>query len=148
NISIDEIKNCNKMSDIATKTNRLIIRNSIGVDLEKYNNIRFKSFENEAGKAVLEDKLNTFNKDLDFVWSVLSKTYSPECILVLHYSKDDNGLEELLNYIKRFVNPDKDTIKEIQQIKNDREERTKKILESIENRKREITKIDTKPNEI
>ena len=130
-VLIEDIKNCNDISEIATKTNRLIIKNSIGVDLEKYNYSKFKSFENEIGKAILEVNLNTFNNDLDFVWSVISKNYSPECFVVLHYSKEDNGLEELLKYIKRFTNPDEDTKAEIQRIKNDREERTKKFLNRI-----------------
>ncbi len=141
NVSIEEIRGCNDITEIATKTNKLIIKNSTGVNLERFNYTKFKSFEEEVGKNILEQKLNTFNEDLDFVWSVISKNYSPQCIVVLHYSKENNGLEELVKYIKRFVNPDKITIKELAKIKKNKEERMQKFLERMNTNTKSI-----KPN--
>ncbi|KUG13655.1 hypothetical protein [Elizabethkingia miricola] len=99
--------------------------------MERFNYTKFKRFEEEVGKSILEQNLNTFNEDLDFVWSVISKNYSPQCVVVLHYSKENNGLEELVKYIKQFVNPDKNTIKELAKIKKNKEERMQKFLERM-----------------
>ncbi len=90
------------------------MKNKAGVDLENYNNSVFQKFIEEIGKEKLQTNLNSFNKDLDFVMSVIAQHYCPTSLIVIHYSEENNGLEDLFRYINRVINPDKEVIELIE----------------------------------
>lgn len=124
---ISDIKNSNNIEDIATEENCLVIKNKIGIDLFNYNRETFERFSNEIGKDELSSQLNTFNTDLDFVFSVISQHYAPTCFVVLHYSKENNGLKKLFNYIEKYINPDKEVLNMIEKNKEESERRFKEF---------------------
>jgi len=136
NSSIDSIKQSDNIEEIATKESCLVIKNKAGVDLENYNLSIFHNFVNEFGREKLQKKLNTFNKDLDFVLSVIAKHYSPTCFVVVHYSKENNGLENLFKYIDRVIKPDKEIFELIEKEHEESEKRLKQLKERmVEKRK-------------
>ncbi|MES2829214.1 MAG: hypothetical protein V4687_13715 [Bacteroidota bacterium] len=112
---IETIKGAQNIEDISDKAPFLIIKNKPGIDLETYNNQIFQAFIDEYGKEKLEKHLFSFNKDVDFVMSVMAKEYCPRAIAVIHYSKEENGLEQFFTYIDRVFNPDEEIIALIKQ---------------------------------
>jgi len=135
NSSIDLIKKSDNLEEIATKENCLVIKNNAGVDLENYNLSIYQKFINEFGREKLEKKLNTFNKDLDFVMSVIAKHYCPSCLVVIHYSKENNGLIDFFDYIDRVIKPDKEIFEMIEKEAERMQERLKSLEEKLKKRK-------------
>ncbi|KAB8154327.1 hypothetical protein EZY14_007780 [Kordia sp. TARA_039_SRF] len=136
NSSIDSIKQSGDIEEIATKENCLVIKNKAGVDLENYNLLIFQNFVNEFGKEKLQKKLNSFNKDLDFVLSVIAKHYCPTCFVVVHYSKENNGLENFFSYIDRVIKPDKEIFELIEKNYEESQERLKKLKEKMDEKRK------------
>jgi hypothetical protein len=116
---IETIKKAENIEDISEKAPFLIVKNKIGIDLESYNNHIFQAFINEYGKEKLEKHLFSFNKDVDFVMSVIAKNHCPSCIAVIHYSKEENGLEQFFDYIDRVFSPDQEILDLIKKKKED-----------------------------
>lgn len=131
NVTIDSIKNSIEIEDIATNEKCLVIKNNIGVDLEKYNLSVFERFVNEIGKDKLLKKLNSFNKDLEFVLSVIAKNYSPQCLIVIHYSKTKNGFDDLIEYLKKYINPSEEILDAIKAKEEEMNERLKLLRQQI-----------------
>jgi hypothetical protein len=131
NVTIDKIKNSTEIEEIATNQKCLVIKNNIGVDLEKYNLSVFQDFVSEIGKDKLSEKLNSFNKDLEFVLSVIAKNYCPQCLIVIHYSKIKNGFDDLISYLKKYMNPDKEVLDAIKQKEEEMNERLKILTQKM-----------------
>lgn len=103
NVTIDLIKSTEDILEIATKEDCLTIDVSIGKDLERHNNKIFKNFITKYGVDTLESKLNSFNKDVEFVFDVLASTFSPRSILVVNHSIDSSGFEKIFKFMDEIV---------------------------------------------
>lgn len=119
---IRDIKDNGNIEDIAINEQCLIIKQPTGVDLERYNKKVFQDFLVEVGRERLQSKLNSFNKDLDFVFSVISKHYSPTCFVVIHHSEDNKGFDHFFDYVDNVINPSKEVknLIEMQRIEQDK----------------------------
>lgn len=122
NITINQIKNCEDIELIASNEDCIIFESNIGSHLENYNLQKFADFTNTYGRKKLEKHLNSFNTDLDFVFSVIAKNYSPSAIAIIHFSNDNIGINKLFDFLNEVVTPTNKTL--------DREkERQKRIKE-------------------
>jgi len=107
---IDTIKATEKIEEVSEIASYLVVKSKPGIALETYNNRIFKSFIDEHGKENLEKRLHSFNKDLEFVMTVIAKEYCPSSIVVIHYSKERNGFEDFFNYIDNVLYPNEETV--------------------------------------
>lgn len=110
-LTINELKNSQSLDEVASKADLLILQNSTSIELEKYNQKAFGRFVAEHGKKWLEEKLNSFNKDLDHVLSVIASYYSPKAFLILNHN--DKSYEKLFDYINEVIFPSDKTLKKI-----------------------------------
>ena len=107
-VDIDRIKLADDIEEISTNETCVVVKSPAGIDLETYNNTIFNNFITENERETLNKYLNSFNKEIDFVTSVIARNYSPSCILVVHYSKENNGLDQFFDFIDRVFNPDQE----------------------------------------
>lgn len=108
NTSIDQIKSADKVEDISTQEDILIIKTKPSIELEQHTYSTIQSLINSHNRELFEKKLNSFNEDLDFVVSVIAQHYSPKCIVVLQHSKDNKGLNKLFSFLDRIIEPDQE----------------------------------------
>jgi hypothetical protein len=135
NITIDKIKNSNDIEEIATNQKCLVIKNNVGVDLEKYNLSVFQNFVREIGESKLRTKLNSSKENLEFVLSIIAKNYCPQCLIVIHYSKTKNGFDELIAYLKKYIDPDKEVLDAIKEKEEEMNKRLKVITQKMKKNK-------------
>lgn len=131
NVTIEMIKETDKLSEIATEEDCLIIDSKIGKDLERHNKGVFTNFINEYGKNNLNKKLKSFNDDIDFLTDVISSNYAPQAILVLKHTPDNIAFKKLFQLIKEVINPSKKTIEYFKQENKRITEIAKKIQNTI-----------------
>lgn len=139
NITLEEIKKVNTISDIATKEECLVLKNNIGRDLEKYNFDKFIHFIKKYGRAKLNKKLNSFNDDIVFVSSVIAKYYCPQAVAIIHFSDSNAGFQRLFNFINEVVEPTEKTFKRMKE-RQKRLDLINKTLETIKTKSKDISK--------
>lgn len=127
NIKISELKKAKNIEDVAVKTDCLILNGNIGTDLENYNLSKFVDFINQRGKAFLEQNLNSFNKDISFVFSVIAKHYCPQAIVIIHHSDANSGFDKLFDYLNEVITPTKKTFERIKEKEKRLEELRKEM---------------------
>lgn len=116
-ISIKEIKSSDNIEDIAKEEDFLILNNSIWKELEQFNTNKLLQLTSMFSNKEIEEKLNTFNDDYDFVASTIAKNYAPKWILVMHY-KDHESLKRLFKYLDEVANPTEITMKREEEKQN------------------------------
>ncbi len=129
-IDIDKIKSSENIEEISDNHDCLVLANSIGSHLNKYNQGNFNELKDSIGSNTLTGKLNSFTDAIDHLFSVIASHYCPEAIVVIHYSKDNNGFDTLFEYVDRLINPPSDLLKKIQEQK----QRIEKSVKDFEDR--------------
>jgi hypothetical protein len=129
NVTIEQIKQSNDLSDVSTEAECLILKSPIGKDLEKYNIEIFYRFIDKYSKDYLNKKLKSFNEDIGFVLSVIAKNYCPGAFAVIHFSKGNVGFKSLFEYLNEIVEPTEKTFNRERKNKKRMEELTKKLNE-------------------
>ncbi|MBT2561189.1 hypothetical protein J7E50_10135 [Pedobacter sp. ISL-68] len=132
-VAIETIKSANEIEDISSEEPFLVVKTTAGIELETYNKMIFQEFVKEYDKETLKKLLKSFNKDVDFVMSVIAKNYSPTCMIVLHYSKESNGFDDFFKYIDRVFNPDQ----EIKDLIDKRNNELKELFEKFKKGKKQ-----------
>ena len=123
-VEIDIIKSASNLEEISEKHYCLVLKHSIGTHLNKYNWGIFREYLDSVEKRKLTEKLCSFTDNLSHLFTVLAAYYSPQAIVVVHYSKEHNGLDSILEYIDRVLDPPEDLLKKIL----DQEKRYRKAL--------------------
>lgn len=129
-VDINKIKSAESLEEISEKHNCLVLKHSTGTHLEKYNLDIFREYLAKVEEGKLKEKLCSFTDNLGHLFSVLAAHYSPQAIVVVHYSKDDNGFDSLLEYIDRIMKPPEDLVKKLQE----QERQHEKMLRDIEDK--------------
>ncbi len=100
--TIDDIRRAEKIQDVATKEDCLVLDINTSKDLEKYSWAIFKNFIEAYGRDKLNEKLNSFNDDINYVCDIISSNYAPKAMLIAQHqqkNKTFNKLFELMDYI-------------------------------------------------
>lgn len=124
NVTIQDVKDSNELSDVAIQEECLVLKGSVGKHLEDYNLQEFNVFISEYGRQELNEKLVSFNEDIGFVSSVIAKEYCPGAILVVQLTESGKGFSKVFEFLDEIVEPSEKTI-------NRQIERQKKIDEII-----------------
>ncbi len=138
NVTIEQIKQSNDLSDVSTEAECLILKSTIGKDLEKYNIEIFCRFMDKYGKDYLNDKLKSFSKDIGFVLSVIAKNYCPEAFVIIHFSKENVGFKSLFEYLNEIAEPTEKTF--------NREREKQKVIEEFTKNMGGFKRIKAKRN--
>lgn len=136
-VTIEQIKQSNDLRDISTEAECLILKSSIGKDLEKYNNEILYQLVNKYGTAHLNKKLKSYNDDIEFVLSVIAKNYCQAAFAIIHFSKGNAGFKSLFKYLSEIVEPTEKTLS--------RERKKRKRMETFTEKMREFKVNKTKP---
>lgn len=107
-VDIDIIKSSSNIEDISDKYDCLILKHTTGTHLEKYNWAMFNDCLSGLGESKLTENLCSFTDDLRHLLSVVAAHYSPQSIVIVHYSKEENGFNSLFEYIDRLLDPPPD----------------------------------------
>lgn len=110
-ITIEEIKSTDNILDISTKENCVVLETNTGKELERHNQKVFSKFIEKYGKRFLNDRLKSFNTDVEFIFEVLSANYCPESILIIQHTEDNAAFNTLFNLLDNIVKPSKETKK-------------------------------------
>jgi len=102
-VTIEKIKSSNEISELATKEDYLILETKIGKDLANHNRKIFSEFINKHGKRELEARLNSFNKDIDFVFELIASKFSPISILIIQHSNESDSFDKLFKLMDEIV---------------------------------------------
>jgi len=115
NVTIEEIKIAKNIEDIGTKEDCFVLNGNIVPDLESYNFSKFSEFINSRGRDNLNKKLNSFNDDIAFVFSVIAKYYCPQAIAVIQHSQTNEGFKKLFDFLDEVNFPSEKTIHRMQE---------------------------------
>ncbi|MBI5574143.1 MAG: hypothetical protein HY919_06290 [Elusimicrobia bacterium] len=113
-VTISAIYRSKELSEIAEECDCLVLKNRRSLDLENYNNSIFNNFIEEYGVERLNKQLNSFNKDVRFVFSVIAEHYCPQTIVVIKHTSDNMALSRLIDYISELFNPSKELLDRIE----------------------------------
>lgn len=127
-IAIPDIKQTDDINEIADEHDMLVMRHSIGKQLEEYNIGIFDKLKNKIGFQQLYSKNNSFTDDIEHLFAVISAFYCPQTILILNYSEGCGCIERFFEYLKNLINPSDDLILKIKEMKKE-EERIHKEME-------------------
>lgn len=129
NVTIQEIKRANDIIEISTKEDCLILKTPTGKHLENYNIKKFGGFIGKYGIDELNKKLKSFNVDIGFVCSVISKNYCPSAMAIIQFTDNNNGFKKLFDFLDEIVKPTSKTMKRQMEKQQKMEELTKKLEE-------------------
>ncbi len=129
-VTIDEIKKAENISDISSKESCVVLKNHIGPDLERYNFSKFAEFVNSRGREELNKTLKSFNEDIVFVFSVIAKQYCPEAIAFVQFTEDGEGFEKLFSFFNEVISPSDRTMEKMREKQRQLDEMTSKFLKS------------------
>ena len=115
NVDIDDIKKSEDVESVSEECECLLLKNTIGKHLEKYNAGIFDKLRRDLGDTILNEKLNTFTNNIDHLFNVLAAHCCPKVFVVTRYSRHNLGLESLFKYIDRVINPPADLLEKINQ---------------------------------
>lgn len=135
-ITIQEIKTSNEISEISTKEDCLILKTPTGKHLENYNFQHFAQFIEKYGQERLNQKLKSFNKDINFVFSVIAQHYCPSCIAIIQFTESNIGFQKLFAFLDEVILPTEKTIK--------REKEKQRKMTELSKQFKELGKV-TKP---
>ena len=135
NVTIKEIKNSNQIIEISTKEDCLILKTPTGRHLENYNLEKFSNFIEKYGASELNKKLKSFNADIGFVCSVISKSYCPNAMAIVQFTDDNKGFKKLFDFLNEIVKPTTTTMEK--QMK--KQQKMKQLANKLEEMKVENT---------
>ena len=124
-VTMQEIKNSNDINSIASKEECLILKAPKSKHLENYNFQEFLRFIRKYGQEELNKKLKSFNEDIGFVCSVITKNYCPSAIAIIQFTESNRGFKKLFEFLNEIVKPTEKTI-------NRQMERQKRLEEMSE----------------
>ena len=102
-ITTEEIKQSDNIESIAQNHNILLYTPHIDL-IQKNNNFQnLYSFLLNLPKKTIKDKFNTFTNDIHHFSEVQSEL--PRLIAIVHWDKEGNNLQELIDYVKNYVWP-------------------------------------------
>ena len=127
NVSIEQIKKAKDIIQVTSKEDCLILKTPNGKHLENYNQKIFQNFIEKRGLEFLNKKLNSFNDDIRFIFSVIAQNYSPSALAVINFSEQSKGIDILFNFLDEVVKPSKETLNKTKR----KEESGKKFIESL-----------------
>ncbi len=110
NINIDTIRKTDKLEDISTKEDYLILKTPNGKDLQRHSLNVFTEFINRYDKVTLNKLLKSYDKDISLICSAIARSFCPEGIFVIHHSKDSKGFEKLFELMDELAIPTEKTI--------------------------------------
>ena len=134
NISIDEIRNAENIEDISTKEDILVIKTKPSIELEQHTFSTIQKLIGSHNRNLFKEKLNSFNDDLGFVISAIAQQDAPSCLVVLHHSKDNRGLNKLFSFIDRVIKPDQEIFDLMEAERKRFDEMTKAIDKKIKDK--------------
>ena len=102
--TIDDIKKAERIQDVATKEEYLVLDINTSKDLEEYNKAIFKDFIECYGMEELNKLLNSFDDDIKNVCHVISSHYAPKAILIVHHKQNNETLGKLFELMDYIVN--------------------------------------------
>ena len=102
-VTIEKIKLSNEILELATKENYIILETKIGKDLANHNRKIFSEFITKHGKTELESRLNSFHKDVNFVFEVISSKFSPKSVLIIQHTNDSDTFDKLFKLMDKIV---------------------------------------------
>jgi hypothetical protein len=128
-ISIQDIRQSDDLSDIARKSNLLVLKKRPTVGLERYSRSEFNAFRKRVGDERIREELSTFTKDTDHFFGVLTEYKCPRAVAVVHHNVDSTGLPQLVDYIEKLIQPTEGLKDKLQQY----EAKMEKAAEELEN---------------
>ncbi len=99
NITTKEIKKANSLEEISKNYDFLIFHNKIGRHLKKFNFNKLAEFFSGKDQNLVDERMNTFTKDLNHFVDVIASNDSPACILVMKHDENHKNYGKLFDYI-------------------------------------------------
>jgi hypothetical protein len=130
NVSIEVIEHSEVIDQVADEHDCLVLKHRTGLDLRNHSQNVFDRFKESYGGVKLQEKLNSYNNDLDFVFSLIASTYCPRSILVLHHTGNNTSLAKLFSYIESVFKPST----EVQDAVKEHKENIKQMALKLETR--------------
>lgn len=124
-ITTEDIKKSDNIESIAQKHNILLYTPHIDLIQKNKNFQNLYSFLLNIPQKTIKDKFKTFTNDIHHFSEVQSEP--PRLIAIVHWDKEGKNLQELIDYVKKYVWPTQE-IKDMLLTKaREREERIKKL---------------------
>ena len=102
-ITTDEIKKSDSIESIAQNHNILLYTPHIDLIQKNKNFQNLYSFLLNLPQKTIKDKFKTFTNDIQHFSEVQSKL--PRLIAIVHWDKEGKNLQELIDYVKKYVWP-------------------------------------------
>jgi len=99
NITTKEIENASSIEEISTEHDFLIFHNKIGEHLREFNLMKLAAFFSRIEKKRVDERINTFTKDINHFCNVIASNYSPESILIMKHDDKQDNYKKLFDYI-------------------------------------------------
>jgi hypothetical protein len=129
NLTTKDIEIASSIEDISTKHDFLLFHNKTGEHLRDYNLNKLADFFSTQEKKKIEERFNTFTKDISHFVDVIASNYSPETILIMNHDESHDNYKKLFDYVN-FL-----TVKSTQ-----RDERIIQVQEDMKQRHTEFEK--------
>ena len=124
-ITTDEIKNADNIESIAQNHNILLYTPHIDLIQKNQNFQNLYSFLLDLPQKTIKDKFKTFTNDIHLFSEVQSEL--PRLIAIVHWDKEGKNLQELIDYVKKYVWPTPEIKDMLLEKAREREERIKKF---------------------
>ena len=109
-MTINDIKNSSEIPEVSTKEDCLVLKTPTGKHLENYNLEKFVNFIEKYGVSELNKNLKSFNKNIEFVCSVIAQHYSPSAMAIIQFTEENNGFKKLFDFLNELVKPTEKTL--------------------------------------
>ncbi len=104
-VDIRTIESARRIEEVAVKEDCLIMKVPKSVQLRNHSLHVLTTTLQRYKRDELRKGLSSFNKDLDFVLSVVAEEYCPQAMVVLSHDSDCASLKKLFAYVKDTLTP-------------------------------------------
>ena len=138
NITTKEIENANSIEEISTQHDFVIFHNKIGEHLRDFNIKKLAEFFTGKEQELVEERINTFTKNLNHLVNVIASNYSPECILIMKHDEKHENYKKLFKYINFLTKKSSELEKRMDEVQEEMKRKHEEFLEKIKKRKNAV----------
>ena len=137
-ITTKEIEKANSIEEISTQHDFLIFHNKIGKHLRDFNLSKLAGFFSGKEKKLVNDRMNTFTKDLNHFVNVVASNYSPECILIMKHDEKHENYKKLFDYINFITKKSPELEKRMDKVQEEMKKKHEEFEDQIKKRKNAV----------
>jgi len=135
-VTISDIKNSTLIEEIADRHNLLVVKNSIGPELEQYNLHIFQQFIDKFGEEKLTEHNRSHRENIYQLFGSIAANDCPSSFVIIQYTEQNAGFEKFFDFVNQVIIPPQELLDEIKKREDEWSQKMEKFEEKFSNKEK------------